>query len=144
MNFLKNIAEKMLYVKYEEESFEIIGAESNPYRITEDGLVDCNGTPKELLFIDILNGNRKIKRKPYIPELDDRYWYVTETGPCLTENIGKIEDMIFIACGNCYKTEEEAKAEIEEWEEKANRFFWGDGKCCVNIPIFRYQDRRKK
>lgn len=128
MNFLKQIAEKLLRVRYKEESFEVIGAENNPYRITEDGLVDCNGTPKELLFIEVLNGNQKIKRKPYKPELDDSYWYVTENNPCWTENIGKIEDMIFISSGNCYRTEEEAKEAAEEWEEKARQFFWGGEK----------------
>jgi len=48
------------------EEFEIEGSGYNPYKFTEDGLLDCEGSERDTRFGYLLTGRYKIKRRSCI------------------------------------------------------------------------------
>ena len=65
---------------------------------------------------NILNGNYKIKRKPWKPNIDDMYYYVDELGCiCFDPWVNDALDLMFYKLGNCYKTKEDAEKDKDKW-----------------------------
>ena len=113
-NYMADVA-KLLGVEICEE-FEIKGYSSR-YMFINDGMIDaesgfvCDGTLWKLL-----TGEATIKRKPWKPAVDERYYSVAENGIpeesiCVWDHL----DIILYKLGNCYRTREEAEANSDKW-----------------------------
>lgn len=68
------------------------------------------------VMFDLLTGKLSIKRKPWKPKADERYYVIEETG-LVSEEVWWDEciDIIFYKLGNCYRTIEEAEANRDKW-----------------------------
>lgn len=69
----------------------------------------------DILF-DLLTGKLSIKRKPWKPKANERYYVIEETG-LVSEEVWWDEciDIMFYKLGNCYRTIEEAEAHRDKW-----------------------------
>lgn len=69
----------------------------------------------DVLF-DLLTGKLGIKRKPWKPKANERYYVIEETG-LASEEVWWDEciDIMFYKLGNCYRTTEEAEAHRDKW-----------------------------
>ena len=114
MNYMAEVA-KLLGVEICEE-FEIKGYPSR-YMFINDGMINvesgfvCDGTLWKLL-----TGEATIKRQPWKPAVDERYYSVAENGLpeeniCVWDHI----DIVLYKLGNCYRTREEAEANRDKW-----------------------------
>jgi len=123
MNHMPEVA-KMLGVELLEE-FEIIFPNSNCHAtaiLNNERLYikDHNLANQDMwqlsALTNILNGTYTIKRKPWKPKRDEYYWHVDVDGKHYI-NIwqGVSYDRNFYKIGNCYKTAEEAEANIDKW-----------------------------
>lgn len=113
-NYMAEIA-KLLGVEINKD-FECEES-SCTYRITENGL-QCNGCYGADSLMMILNGDYKIKRKPWKPKYGDHYWAVSADP---TEHFhfikweGSPSDYSNYKLGNCYATMEAAKVNKSKW-----------------------------
>ncbi|MGM9936618.1 MAG: hypothetical protein ACI38A_04685, partial [Candidatus Ornithomonoglobus sp.] len=79
------------------------------------GLHNSNleGMPK--LLLKLLNGNAKIVRPPFRPEIEGRYFHITSDGRIRDiTNSGGTYDRMAVLMGNCFRTEAEAKTHRDE------------------------------
>ena len=108
MNYWKQIAE-MLGVELGEE-FDIDGFECNPYKMTEKGLINCNGCPMTNALLTLLNGKRKVIKKPWMPERGEEYYIVNSNGKTIDWNrwLDDAIDFSLFKCGWIFRTEAEA------------------------------------
>lgn len=69
------------------------------------------------VMFDLLTGKLNIKRKPYKPDLNERYYVIEETG-MVSEEVWWDDciDIMFYKLGNCYRTAEEAEAHVDKWK----------------------------
>lgn len=114
-NHMAEVA-KMLGVELGEE-FEI-GPYNAKYVLSDDGVYSVGGSKSvcTIALNNLLNGEWIIKRKPWKPKDDEKYWCVEPdgkiTGYCWMNIAGGN------ACyklGNCYRTREEAEANRDKW-----------------------------
>ena len=129
MNYYKQFAE-MLGLELEQE-FILTYADGNrenkyTYKFTEDGLVYksptfTNWSISSLGTIgSLLNGDVKAVPKPWKPKKGELYWFYSKTlnqavsRNCYAENYA----LCLWKCGNCFRTEEEAKTKGKEIMEK--------------------------
>lgn len=69
----------------------------------------------DVLF-DLLTGKLGIKRKPWKPKANERYYVIQETGLVSEEEWwDECIDIMFYRLGNCYRTIEEAEAHRDKW-----------------------------
>ena len=125
MNYMSEVA-KMLGVELGER-FKLFDKEYDykfEYYLSDDGIVlDGEGLAcdsKKVLH-DILCGKYYIKRKPWKPKNGEKFWFV-EIHTDKDGYVGSQEyyydcsvDVNFYKIGNCYRTKEEAKANIDKW-----------------------------
>ena len=129
MNYYKQFAE-MLGLELEQE-FILTYADGNrenkyTYKFTEDGLeykspTFTNWSISSLGTIgSLLNGDVKAVPKPWKPKKGELYWFYSKTlnqavsRNCYAENYA----LCLWKCGNCFRTEEEAKTKGKEIMEK--------------------------
>jgi hypothetical protein len=69
------------------------------------------------VLLDLLTGKLGIKRAPWKPDLNERYYVIEETG-MVSEEVWWNEciDIMFYKLGNCYRTIEEAEAHVDKWK----------------------------
>ncbi|MGN1176387.1 MAG: hypothetical protein ACI4S1_13105 [Roseburia sp.] len=70
----------------------------------------------EMTLGRLLNGSITIKRKPWNPKKDEKYWLVNQCGNVISLNW--IDNFLCITnykIGNCYRTKEEAEANRDKW-----------------------------
>ena len=123
VNHMPEIA-KMLGIELNEE-FEIPEYPTRIFRITMDGIEGFkNGewyvgaSVNLLIFERVLTGEYSIKRKPWKPQDDEKYWYVAPGGSCIGVLwFGDLDDINLYKIGNCYRTEAEARANRDKWVE---------------------------
>ena len=77
MNYIKDVAEKILQVGIGEE-FNIIldnGEYSiyNPFKFTETDLVNNGGIRNNYIYT-IITGDYKIEKIPFVPKMGESYW----------------------------------------------------------------------
>ena len=115
MNYMSEVA-KMLGVELG-ESFYINTQGDTEYVFTANGLfpahgsVVCNNTLNELL-----SGTAYIKRKPWKPEDNEIYYFVSENGDAFSDSWdNSYADIVLYKLGNCYRTAKEAKANRDKW-----------------------------
>ena len=112
MNYMAEVA-KMLGVEMNQDfkCKESCGT----YRVTEYGLT-CNGCYGSDSLLMLLNGTLNIKRKPWKPAVDERYYSVAENGlPEESICVWDYLDIVLYKLGNCYRTREEAEANRDKW-----------------------------
>lgn len=134
MNYYKQFAE-MLGLELEQE-FVLTDVDGNTkgqliYKFTEDGLLykpptlvnwskSSSGT-----IVRLLNGDYKVDTKPWKPKKGDIYSYYINstyydgTNSCKWTDEGL--DLLLWKVGNCFKTEEEAKAKGKEIMEQIKK-----------------------
>lgn len=96
---------------------EFIIEDYGTYVLTWKGLMQKDGAAVQGLILTLLlTGELKIRRKPWKPIKYDEYYYVAEDG--LTwgaEWIDNDVDLMRYKLGNCYRTKEEAEANVNKW-----------------------------
>lgn len=126
MNYMSEVA-KILGVEFGEVFYVIdsSGKKISPnYYIAMDGILsDTTPAAKNMGILNkILCGEYTIKRKSWKPNLNDEYYFVEEDYVYSEFWIDSWIDKLYYKIGNCYRTREEAKANIEKW----NVFFTSD------------------
>jgi len=111
-NYMRQVA-NMLSVEMNED-FKCEGS-SCTYRVTENGLM-CNGCYGADSLMMILNGERIIKRAPWKPEDEDRFYSVAIDGQVIYKYWDDCSShKNYYKLGNCYRTGAEAEANREKW-----------------------------
>lgn len=92
----------------------------NEYYLCEDGMkLDKEGhacSNADMLWF-LLCGKYAIKRKPWKPNNSGWYYCIDELGVLSCEQwFGESIDINYYKLGNCYRTKEEAEANIEKWK----------------------------
>ena len=108
---------KLLGVELDKE-FNIKDSDYNPYKITDKGLVDCDGDVRDSLLTKLLKGTFEIIKKPWVPEEDESYWYLTYEGNAVPDRFKDYFSSVHqmrVRLGNFFKTEQEAKSYKEKW-----------------------------
>ena len=109
-----------------DKEFNIKGSDYNPYKITDKGLVDCEGEARDLLLMELLKGNHEIIKKPWKPSTGDSYYYIEATLDCnhidVWQEIWKNTtlDMERYAVGNFFKTRGEASNNVDVYCKHLN------------------------
>ncbi len=96
---------------------EFIIEDYGTYVLTWKGLMQKDGaTVQGLILTFLLTGELKIRRKPWKPIKDETYYYVTEEGLTWEEDwVDDDVDLMRYKLGNCYRTREEAEANVNKW-----------------------------
>lgn len=95
---------------------EFIIEDYGTYVLTWKGLVRKDGVVQGLILTFLLTGELKIRRKPWKPIKDGAYYYVAEDGLTWEEDwVDNDVDLMRYKLGNCYRTKEEAKANVNKW-----------------------------
>ena len=95
---------------------EFIIEDYGAYVLTWKGLVRKDGVVQGLILTFLLTGELKIRRKPWKPIKDEAYYYVTEEGLTGEEDWVDVDiDLMRYKLGNCYRTKEEAEANVNKW-----------------------------
>lgn len=132
MNLIPMIA-KELGVEVGEE-FRIkdeSGIDEDFHRFTDCGLVYYDQAMCEwqesARIIDLIDGRAEVVKKPFKPKEHERYWYVyvgdDEIGNTLFTE-ANTNDLMRVYCGNCFRTEAEAKKHKYEIYEKLTGRKW--------------------
>ena len=102
------------------ESFEVDGC-TNPYTLTEDGLIDCCGELDNQMLALLLAGKAKVVEKPWKPKLGDMYYYLAIQDDCIyiekTHWLNVSPDYELYHMGNFFRTEEEARRNMNAYKE---------------------------
>lgn len=87
-----------------------------PYKIIDNAIVDYVGCKTKNLLYGLLTGEYTLQKRPWRPKYDDEYWIVFTNG-----NVGcryfRKDNTVHLAnlnMGNCFPTEEAAKAAVPE------------------------------
>ena len=130
MNHMNEVA-KMLGVELGER-FKIVQGENETiegdYCLLEDGLHFEDGTCTFYLLLNkLLTGECQIVKLPFKPKYNDDYYYylIFADEIHLTHRLWEngIVDYLWYAIGNCFRTEEEAKAHKGELLKKLKRMY---------------------
>ena len=127
-NHMKAIA-SMLGVEMDEE-FEVDYGKGRvaTAKLKQSGLEVLNtnfgfyGDINRVLLEYLLNGSCTIKREPWKPDNEEEYYVVGSDGIEHEYWYGDHVDFSLYKLGNCYKTYEEAAANISKW----NAFYASD------------------
>lgn len=125
-NYMEEIS-KMFGVELGEE-FDVEYCNLNPYRFTEDGLLDCKSNPNSGVLEVLLIGKAKIIKKPWKPKEGEEYYYIVYGVVYSTIFHNTTEDNLMrLRMGNFFRTREEAESNKERWLEYIKRepdFSW--------------------
>lgn len=116
MNYMKQVAE-MLGVEMGER-FDVKDEYGD---ITADCFIDENGLHNNCIdlvctFERVLNGSAEIIKRPFRPNCNEEYWFVSCDGDVQVAIVdGETTfDLMAIYMGNCFRTEAEAAAHKDE------------------------------
>ena len=118
-SYMSEVA-KLLGLELNEE-FDVKYSNCNPYKFTDEGLVNCNGEdfPSALPFL--LTGKFEIIKKPWKPDYGDTYYYISvrDGYPYVYENewSDNSADYELYHTGNFFRTEQEAMKNREAYKE---------------------------
>ena len=116
----------MLGVELDEE-FEVQDSLLSSYKITEQGMIDSEGSRGDPMMGALLTGRRTIIKRPkgpWEPIIGDDYWYVTPDGivdiaASFIPDVS-IADKLNSRIGNCFPDRETAEANIDIMLQKFN------------------------
>lgn len=90
--------------------------------ITEDGIRALNGPEyfkkynASACLHKLLNGTLSVKRKPWTPSYNERYYSIGIGGTLEPGNwMNDFIDVLLHKLGNCYRTPQEAEANRDKW-----------------------------
>ena len=122
MNYLKEVAEKILQVGIGEE-FNVIVDDGNysvhnPFKFTETDLVNNDGDILNNYISTLITGDYKIEKIPFIPKVGESYWtyynsqeiYI-ETYCWSNSSFDKERKLL----GIIFRTKQEAKDYLPTW-----------------------------
>lgn len=119
-NYMSEVAQ-ILGVEINEE-FDVFSVNGrlvscNPYKITNEEMVDCDGDNAGGFFIGLLNGKYVIQKRPWRPINGEGYYYITAEGNVSYNEFSKHNtyDLAMLETGNCFptrKSAEEAQLEV--------------------------------
>lgn len=131
--YMEEVA-KLLNIAMEEEfqiQYEFGRKVEAHYKLTKEGL-KCFDETEEIwetapeVLSDLLLGDCKIIRLPWLPKVKKPYWYITSSTMIANWKnwCGDFADLLRYSCGNCYQTKMEAEAHKDELirEISANYF----------------------
>lgn len=124
-NYMADVA-KMLGVELGEE-FNLVDKDGtpsayNPFRIEVGGFMDCTGEDDAGFLEALLTGYFEIVKKPWKPKDGEEYFYIVYGVVYSTVFHNNIEDNLMrLRMGNCFKTKEEAKANVDKWIKYINQ-----------------------
>ena len=107
------------------EEFDIENYRCNPHKITEKGLVDCNGYGRHVLWQSLLTGTKTIIKRPkapWEPKEGGEYWFVSAYDCSVV-----YDDRFSYTCplgilnyriGNCFPDRKTALANVDIMLEK--------------------------
>lgn len=121
VNHMEEVA-KILGVELGEE-FEVPIYSSRSYKIDESGISVYDdgawksGMPSASFILEnLLAGRYTIKRKPWKPQYEEKYWYVCPDGEVDSSYwVNTTGGNSKYKLGNCYRTKEEAGANRDKW-----------------------------
>lgn len=124
MNQMHEVA-KLLGVELDEE-FEVVFPQPSDchatVKLTLAGaiVIDTNVYDifnfKSYLLQDLVRGCYDIKRKPWKPKREEKYWYVIPDGRVRSTYFTNATfDCMAYKLGNCYRTEKEAVSKKDKW-----------------------------
>ena len=102
------------------ESFEVDGC-TNPYTLTEDGLIDCCGELDNQMLALLLAGKVGVVNKPWKPKDGEKYFFITIQNDKFS--IGELTwnndsyDYELYHMGNYFRTKNEALKNINAYKE---------------------------
>ena len=101
-----------LYELELEEEFEIAGYCFNPYRFTDEGLMNRDELLNSMLLRAVLTGDEAIIEKPWEPKDGDIYWCVIANGETSHHCFNSLSsfDQAMRCSGNCFRSEQKAEA----------------------------------
>lgn len=121
-NYMPEVA-KMLGVGIGEE-FNIIDSDcgevsAGTYKFTEKHLENVFREEAPFILIRLLWGDYTIEKLPWKPKEDEKYWFVTVGASCAyvvwhAFSYSSEIELYRLKMGNCFRTEEDANAGIEE------------------------------
>ena len=119
-NYMPEVA-KMLGVEIGEE-FDILykdgtATELGPFKFTNETILDCDGDELQCWRLCcLLTGDYTIQKRPWRPKYDDEYWIVFTNGNVGWQYFrkGHTGHLANLNMGNCFPTEEAAKAAVPE------------------------------
>lgn len=127
MNHMAGVA-KLLGVEFGEE-FKIVETgtiHDGVYKLTEDTLLRNddgeNWVPKLSTLARLLNGSLSIKKQPWRPRKGETYWFIypmhpendySESSVYRGTYDGRLEHVLNIRIGNCFKNPTEAQEHLE-------------------------------
>lgn len=134
MSYWKQFAEMLGLELGEEFSLTKSNGEKvneDTYKITEDGLlyksqigINWYSEPKKTIGY-LLSGEYKVLPKSWKPEIGEQYWHYSEAWDealsCNWEN--GFNDLLLWKSGNCFQTNEEAKAKGKDIMEQIRKEF---------------------
>ena len=119
-NYMAEVA-KMLGVKIGEE-FEICSNGECTVKLTEDGLEIVTMLGKlidhanEVCLTRLITGKYNIKRKPWKPKVDERFYIVAINGEIMHKHWDDCSNhKNYYRLGNCYRTYAEAEVNRDKW-----------------------------
>lgn len=124
-NHMSEVA-KMLGVELGEEfdvrKFDIRSASNSPYKLADNGMVDCEGKVCDVLFRGVIAGRCEIIKKPWKPKYGELFCYIhtDSQGEYLIAHSywrNDTQDKGLYALGNFFKTEEEALDNLKSYKE---------------------------
>lgn len=122
-NYMPEVA-KMLGVEIGEE-FDILVNEAEmlvhgPYKIIDNAIVDYVGCKTKNLLYGLLTGEYTLQKRPWRPKEGEPHWFVLPNGSVGLGVFYKnnARSLSLLNMGNCFQTEEAAKAAVHEMFEK--------------------------
>lgn len=91
-----------------------------PYKITDNAIIDYDGDENSNLFYRLLTGKYTLQKRLWRPKYGNEYWIISTDGSVFCSDFCKDNenDLAFLNMGNCFPTEEAAKAAVPEMLEK--------------------------
>jgi len=79
---------------------------NNPYQFGKEGLFDCNYDECNYMLIELIKGNKTIKRRFWKPKKLETYWYVDISGEEAFAYFSdeSLLDVMNYKLGNCFRT----------------------------------------
>lgn len=121
-NYIPEVA-KILGVEIGEE-FNLLNEDGevttgSPYKLEDNGFINCYGTSQSHALIEILRGDYTIQEPPWKPKQGNLCWFIKTDGTvCLDRFTVDSQHLSMLSMGNCFSEASEAEAHIEEMVEK--------------------------
>lgn len=123
MNYMSQVA-KLLGVELGEE-FEInenkhwiCSFTESQFKVSSKDKAYVNASLGEHVLAELIGGVYTVKRKPWMPEHGEYYYFVDKDGDIRADRNGDVTvDLLLYKTGNCYRTFNAAKENAQKWKD---------------------------